>query len=317
MLLRCAPPRARRRSRARGRSTWSARAGRALPRSGRGARTGTDLQERVGLDRSEAALARPGELLVEEAEHLVDRGPPEEHRAAYLVPGLDLASRVIGRDRVCTTRFERDELRSSVASGEFGETHELPGVRKICVAPDRFEHGDRPTRNVVQRLGVRRRPHERDVCSLHLGSVLRHLVVVVLRGLDRLGKGGVGGLERADAAKRPAEIGEQRRAFGGLDRKEPACALQLRRRRRELAAIEHAPTSASEEVTSFQGVRASLEAEPTELDADAGMPARSGIRRSPPDRSVARRFAPRARWRAAYGGRRGVPSAWMHTRRLG
>ena len=60
----------------------------------------------------------------------------------------------------------------------------------------------------MQRVGVRRRPHERDVRSLHLGSVLRHLVVVALRGRDRLGKGGVGGLERADAAKRPAEIGE-------------------------------------------------------------------------------------------------------------
>ena len=82
------------------------------------------------------------------------------------------------------------------------------------------------------------------------------VVAVPPRVLDRLGKGGVGGLERAGAAKRPAEVGEDDVRLGGLDRKEPACALELRRRRRELAAIERASTGASEEVTS-RGVRAS------------------------------------------------------------
>ena len=108
--------------------------------------------------------------------------------------------------------------------------------------------------------------------ALHLSSVLRHHVVVPPRVLDRFCKGGVGGLERAGAAKRPAEVGERRRAFGGLDRKEPACALELRRRGCELAAIERASTGASQEVTSFQSVRASLGAEPTELDADEVCP---------------------------------------------
>ena len=163
-------------------------------------------------------------------------------------------------------------MRSSVAPREFGQAHELPGIREICVAADRFEDGDRPTRKVAQLLGVRRRAHEGDMGALHLSSVLRHHVVVPPRVLDRFCKGGVGGLERAGAAKRPAEVGERRRAFGGLDRKEPACALELRRRGCELAAIERASTGPSQEVTSFQSVRASLGAEPTELDADEVCP---------------------------------------------
>ena len=56
-------------------------------------------------------------------------------------------------------------------------------------------------------------------------------------------------------------------AFGGLDRKEPARALEERRRRRELAAIERASSRASEQVTSFQSGGAGLGADPTELRA--------------------------------------------------
>ena len=51
-------------------------------------------EKRVRLDRRKSVLAAPGELFVEEREHLGDRSPPEEHGSSDLVPGLDLAAHV-------------------------------------------------------------------------------------------------------------------------------------------------------------------------------------------------------------------------------
>ena len=48
-------------------------------------------EQRVGLDGGQVALARPSELLVDEA-RFAQRRPAEEHRAADLVPGADLAT---------------------------------------------------------------------------------------------------------------------------------------------------------------------------------------------------------------------------------
>ena len=219
-------------------------------------------EERVRLDRGEAALVRPGELLVEEGEHLVDGCPPEEHRAADLVPRLDLAPRVAGSECMLASLLERHELRASIARGELGDAHELPGIREVRVAADRLEDGDRPPRDVAQGVGIGRRAHEGDVGALQLGPELGRLVVMAPGVLDRLGESCVGGLERSGAAKRPAELGEQRRAFGGLDREEPARTLEERCRRRELVAIERASSRASEQATSFQGDRASVGVQP-------------------------------------------------------
>ena len=57
-----------------------------------------------------------------------------------------------------TALLERHELRASVARGELGEAHELPGIREVCVAADRLEHGDRPSRD---RRAARRGPAAR------------------------------------------------------------------------------------------------------------------------------------------------------------
>ena len=209
----------------------------------------------------------PGELLVEKSEHLVDGCPPEEHRAADLVPRLDLAARVAGGERVLTAPLKRGELRASIARGELGEAHELPGVREVRVAADRFEDGDRPAREDAQGVGFRRRAHERDMGTLHLGPELCRLVAVYSCSFDRLGESCVGGVERSGPAKRPAEVREQRRAFRWLDREKPARSVEERGRRRKLVAIEHASPRASEELAAFESDGARVGVNATERRA--------------------------------------------------
>ena len=106
-------------------------------------------EQSVRLDRGQAALLRPGELLVEEREHLVDGSPAEEHRPADFVPRLDLSAEVAGCERVLTAPLERHELRSAVACREFGQTHDLPGIRQVGIASAALEHRDRPSREVA------------------------------------------------------------------------------------------------------------------------------------------------------------------------
>ena len=222
-------------------------------------------EQRVRLDRGKAALLRPGELLVEEREHLADGSPTEEHCAADFVPRFDLATEVAGCERVLAAFLERHELRPPVAREELGEADDLPGIGEVSVAAERLEHGDRPTRKVAERIGIRRGTHDGQTGSLHLGALLGHLVTVVPRSVDRLEEGCVRGLERSRAAERNAELAEQRCACGGLHRNEPARSLEEGRSRCELASIERTSSRASEQATSSRSGGDRLGARSTEL----------------------------------------------------
>src|SRR5207244_4406650 len=145
-------------------------------------------EQRVGLDCGKAALTCPGELLVEEGEHVVHRSPPEEHRAAELIPGLDLAARVAGRERMPAAPLKRHELRAPIA------------------------------------------------------------------------RGGPSG-----AASGPAEVCEQRCAFGGLDREEPTGPLEERGRDGKLVPVERASSRVSKQLTSLQSERACFGVDATKL----------------------------------------------------
>ena len=121
---------------------------------------------------------RPGELFVEEGEHLVDGVRPK-----IIAPPTSFQAstwRRVSPDarRVSLGLLKRPELRASVARGQLGEAHELPGIREVRIAVDRLEHRDRPTRDVAQWLGVGRGAHEGNVGALHLGSELGRPVVV-------------------------------------------------------------------------------------------------------------------------------------------
>ena len=101
-------------------------------------------KECVGFDCKKSAYLGPGEFFVEEREHFLNRRPPEQHCSADFVPRLDLTPSVARRDCVFTTLLERHELRAVLVRGQFGDTHELPGIREVCVAADRVEYGDSP-----------------------------------------------------------------------------------------------------------------------------------------------------------------------------
>ena len=195
--------------------------------------------------------------------------------------------------------------------------HQLPRIREVSVAADRLEDRDRPSRDAAQGVGVGRRAHEGHARALDLGSELGRLVAVARRMVDRLGESRVGGVERSGAAKRPAEVGEQPGALGGLDREQPACPLEerlppprTRRDRARVVLLVRAVDLLSERRRALRRRRdRALPVEVRLLEVvadDLLLPGqlRAGV-------------APRARTRAARGDRRGAPSASMRTRRRG
>src|SRR2546425_11311765 len=102
-------------------------------------------------------LPGPCELFLEEREHLAEWRPPEDHRTADLVPGVDLAAHVPGREREFACRLQRGELRTPIPGGQLGDAHQLPGVGKVDLVADAFEDRYRATRGRPQigRFGLR------------------------------------------------------------------------------------------------------------------------------------------------------------------
>ena len=101
--------------------------------------------------------------------------------------------------------------------------------------------------------------------TLHLGPEFGRFVAAAPGVLDRLGEDVVGRVQGARAAQRTTEVGEKRRPLRLLDREQPACPLEQRRRRAELVSVERAPSSASEELPAPERDRAGLVVDAAEV----------------------------------------------------
>ena len=156
--------------------------------------------------------------------------------------GPSAARRRRGRRRCRAARRRRSPAARSCASG---------------LGPDSARMNARRARSISARSSVGSSPSR-------------------LRVLDRLAEDVVGGVERARAAQRPAEVGEQRRPFGRLDREQAAGPLEERRCRAELVAIERAPSRATEERPALERDGTGVVVDATEADAGSGTPARGG-----------------------------------------
>ena len=225
-------------------------------------------EERIRLDRREPTLARPRELLVQERERLVDRRPAEEHRAADLVPGVDLAARVAGGDRVtrpcssassCAPRSRAASSAMPMICQASARSASLPIGSKTAIA--RRATARAAAGSVGPRMKARRARSISARSSVGSSPMLS-------RVLDRLDEGLLCRVERARASTCASQVSEQRGALGGLDCEQPARPLQERRRRPVLVAIERAPSGPPEQPPAFQRDGAGIGIDAAELRAE-------------------------------------------------
>ena len=103
-------------------------------------------EQRVGLDGGKTMLPRPRELFLQEVADLVARRPREDDRSPDLVPGVDLATNVPGRDRVLACSAQRNQLRTPITGGQLSHAHHLPTVGEVALVADALEDGEHALR---------------------------------------------------------------------------------------------------------------------------------------------------------------------------
>ena len=179
----------------------------------------------------------------------------------------------------CSGRAEREELRASVARSELGEAHQLPRVREVGVAADRFEDGDRPSRDAAQRSGSGgARMKATCARSISARSSVGSSLWRLASSIASASAASAASSAPVPRSARPSSVSNAARSAGSTARSRQA-------RSSSDAAAANSPRSSARVPRARAGGRLSARPRgrrrrPTELRADRGTPARGGSRRS-------------------------------------